>query len=178
MNRFGLSIDCGFEIDIPEAARDLTLHIKVGDGQEIALPVTHPADPPSPAARRRLLRAFIVDLGRALPTVIRWAVLRDATARTRIKHLLGLEANAKGLPIDARFLAQGPTPRAQHPITIIVPVHDAFEMLVACLRRVAAHTDVAWHLILIDDASTDARVRPFLRAWADEHRGRVTLLEL
>ncbi len=178
MHRFGLPIDCGFEIDLPEAARDLTLHLTLADGGEIAVPVAHPADPPTPAARRRLWRAFMVDLFRAMPTLMRWAVLRDAGARTRVKHLLGLEANAKGLPIDGRFLAEGPTPRALHPITIIVPVHDAFDMLVACLRRVAAHTDVAWHAILIDDASTDPRVRPFLRAWTDEHRGRVTLLEL
>jgi O-antigen biosynthesis protein len=178
MHRFGLPIECGFEIDLPEAARDLTLHLTLADGAQIAVPLAHPSDPPTPAARRRLWRAFIRDLARSLPAGIRWVVQRDPAARTRIKHLLGLEANAEGLPIDHRFLGHGPVPRARHPITIIVPVHNAFDMVVACLRRVAAHTDLEWHLILVEDASTDPRVRPFLRGWADEHAGRVTLLEL
>ena len=178
MHRFGLPLECGFEFDLPEAARDLTLHVTLADGPEISLPLAHPSDPPSPAARRRLWRAFAADLCRALPAMLRAAVMRDGVARTRAKHLLGLEAHAEGLPIDARFLGHGPVARARHPVTIIVPVHNAFDMLVACLRRVAAHTDVAWHMILIDDASTDPRVRPFLRAYADEHGTCVTLLEL
>lgn len=178
MHRFGLRIDCGFEIDIPEAARDLTLHVTPADGRDIALPLAHPADPPSRAARRRLWRAFFVDLVRATPTALRARMRHDPAARTRLKHLLGLEVHREGLPIDPRFLGYGPTPRARHPITIIVPVHDAFDALVACLRRVSDHTDVAWHAIVIDDASTDPRIRPFLRSWAEAHEGRVTLLEL
>ena len=40
------------------------------------------------------------------------------------------------------------------------------------------HTDLPWHaVVLIDDASPDPRVRPFLRGWADWHGAQVTLLE-
>ena len=178
MRRFGLPIDSGFEIELPEAARQLTLHVVLRSGHELALPIVHPADPPGPAARRRLRRAFAVDLVRAGPALLRWVLTRDPAARIRVKHVLGLEAVAQGLPIDPRFLADRPAPRSRHAITLILPVHNAFDMLEEALKRVQANTDVDWHLILIDDASTDPRVRPFLRAWADDHLGQVTLLEL
>lgn len=176
--RFGLPIDSGFQIDVAETARPLTLHVRLEDGSELSIPVAHPADPPTPAARRRLWRAFALDSLRAVPTLVRLVVLRDPTARIRLRHILGLEANAQGLPIEPRYLAGAPAPRSRHPVTIILPVHNAFEMLAECLNRVVAHTDVDWHLILIEDASSDLRVRPFLRAFADDHLDRVTLLEL
>nr|WP_239025435.1 glycosyltransferase [Roseibacterium persicicum] len=82
------------------------------------------------------------------------------------------------MPIDPRYFAGGVPPRSQRAVTIILPVHNAFDLLAECLQRVQVHTDVPWHLVLIDDASTDPRVRPFLRTWVDDHRGRVTLIEL
>lgn len=178
MHRFGLPLECGFEIELPESARRLTLHLVAATGRELSLPLRHPADPPSARARRRLARAFAVDLLRAMPSLSRWVLTRDPAARVRAKRRLGLESVAKGLPIDARFLEDRPPPRTRHLITIILPVHNAFEMLEEALERVRAHTDVDWHLILIDDASTDPRIRPFLRAWVDGQPGRASLLEL
>ncbi len=154
------------------------LHVPRASGGDLALPVPHPSDPPSPAARRRLRRAFLADLLRASPALLRWAVTRDPVARIRIKHALGLEAVTEGLPIDPRYFTDAPPPRSRRPISIILPVHNAFDLLAETLRRVGAHTDVPWQLILIDDASTDPRVRPFLRAWAEDHRGQVSLIEL
>ncbi|MGB7318133.1 MAG: glycosyltransferase, partial [Planktotalea sp.] len=46
----------------------------------------------------------------------------------------------------------------------------AFDVLQSALQRVAQHTDLPWRLILIEDCSTDARVRPMLRVWCDEQR--------
>lgn len=176
--RFGFDLNTGFEIEAPEGVRPLMLHIPLASGEELSLPAPHPSDPPSPAATRRLRRAFVADLVRAAPALLRWAVTRDAAARTRVKHVMGLEAVTEGLPIDARYFASRAHPRSRRPITIILPVHNAFDLLTETLRRVEAHTDVDWHLIVIDDASTDARVRPFLRAWVDQRRGQVTLIEL
>lgn len=176
--RFGFALETGFEIEAPEGKRPLMLHVPMDNGQEVALPVPHPSDPPTPAARRRLRRAFLVDLMRASPALLRWALTRDPAARTRVKHVMGLEAVTEGLPIDRRYFAAGPQPRSFRGITIILPVHNAFYVLAEALRRVAAHTDVEWHLILIDDASTDGRVRPFLRTWTEDHPGQVTLIEL
>ena len=175
---FGFPLETGFQIEAPEGMRPLVLHVPLSSGDEVTLSVPHPSDPPSPAARRRLRRAFVADLLRASPALLRWLVTRDPAARTRVKHVMGLEAVSEGLPIDPRFFADRVHPRSQRSITIILPVHNAFDLLAETLRRVEAHTDVDWHMIVIDDASTDVRVRPFLRSWVDGHRGRVTLIEL
>lgn len=177
-NRFGHQLETGFQIDAPEGMRPLMLHVPLPSGGEVCLPVPHPSDPPTPAALRRLRRAFAVDLLRATPALLRWVATRNPADRTRIKHVLGLEAVTEGLPIDPRYFAGKVPPRSLHAITIILPVHNAFGLLAETLRRVEAHTDVPWHLILIDDASTDPHVRPFLRSWVDGHHGRVTLIEL
>jgi GT2 family glycosyltransferase/glycosyltransferase involved in cell wall biosynthesis len=178
MRRYGLPLECGFEIEAPEGQRPLHLHVPRADGSELKLPVPHPSDPPSPQARRRLRRAFARDVLRALPAGVRWIVTRNPAARTRIKHILGLEAVATGMPVDPRYFRSGAPPRARRPITVILPVHNAFDLLAEALRRFEAHTDCDWHLILVEDASTDRRVRPFLRTWVDERPGRVTLIEL
>lgn len=176
--RYGYALETGFQIEAPEGVRPLVLHVPRASGGEVSLPVPHPSDPPTPAALRRLRRAFAVDLLRAVPALVAWVATRDPGARSRVKHVLGLEAVTEGLPIDHRFFADRVQPRSLHPITIILPVHNAFDLLAETLRRVEAHTDVPWHMILIDDASTDPRVRPLLRNWVDSHLGRVTLIEL
>ncbi|MCW8926570.1 MAG: glycosyltransferase family 2 protein [Xanthomonadales bacterium] len=52
---------------------------------------------------------------------------------------------------------------------IIVPVFDAFEHLQLCLDSIARTVPADTGILLIDDASTDQRIRPFLRSWADEN---------
>ncbi len=178
MHRFGLPLETGFEIELSQDARPVMLHCVLPSGVEIVRPVPHPADPPTAPARRRLARAFARDALRATPAIMRWSLTRDPAARARIKQVFALEVVERGLPIDAGSLGDQPTPRSDHPITIIFPVHDAFEMLEESLGRVAAHTDVDWHMILIDDASTDPRVRPFLRIWAEGRADQVSLIEL
>lgn len=178
MRRFNFALETGFEIEAPEGKRPLMLHVPLSSGEELSLQVPHPSDPPSRAATRRLRRAFVTDLLRACPALLRWVLTRDPAARTRVKHVMGLEAVTEGLPIDPRYFLGAVHPRSLRPITIILPVFNAFDLLSETLRRVVAHTDVEWHLILIDDASTDARVRPFLRAWVDRHPGKATLIEL
>lgn len=51
---------------------------------------------------------------------------------------------------------------------IIVPVFNAFEMLGPCLRSIARTVPAEAKVLLIDDASTDPRVRPVLQAWTNE----------
>ena len=176
--RFGLPLDCGFEIEAPDGVRPLHLHVPRADGAELIVPVPHPTDPPGARALRRLRRAFALDLMRAMPAILRWVITRDPAMRIRIKHILGLEAVASALPIDPRYLGSAPVQRSYEAITVILPVHNAFDLLAEALCRLEAHTDCDWHLILVEDASTDARVRPFLRGWAHDRRGRVTLIEL
>lgn len=48
-------------------------------------------------------------------------------------------------------------------INIIIPVYNAFEELNKCIDSIEQHTDfTSSHVILIDDVSTDYRIRPYL----------------
>lgn len=51
---------------------------------------------------------------------------------------------------------------------IIVPVFNAFEKLEACLDSISRTVAPDTRVLLIDDASTDTRVRPLLHAWVNE----------
>jgi GT2 family glycosyltransferase len=53
---------------------------------------------------------------------------------------------------------------------IIVPVFNAFEKLEACLRSISRTVPLDSQVVLIDDASTDPRVRPSLQAWVNEQK--------
>ena len=44
-------------------------------------------------------------------------------------------------------------------MTIVLPIHNAFDPLPEVLHRVLRHTDLPWHLILVEDASTDPALR-------------------
>lgn len=50
--------------------------------------------------------------------------------------------------------------------TIVVPIHDAVRELEACLASLHRTLPSDAKVILIDDASTDARIQPLLRDWA------------
>ncbi len=56
-------------------------------------------------------------------------------------------------------------------IEVIVPVHDAFEPLVACLAALERTLDADQPACLIDDASTDPRVLPLLANFERRRRG-------
>jgi O-antigen biosynthesis protein len=60
-------------------------------------------------------------------------------------------------------------------IDIVVPIHNAYEELVACLESVRKHTS-DYRLILIDDGSTDPRVSDLFRRLASERSKNVVLL--
>ncbi len=61
---------------------------------------------------------------------------------------------------------------------IVVPVFNGYESLVACLECLARHTPAGVPIVLVDDASTDSRVAPVLRAFArDRPRTRIVRRE-
>lgn len=51
---------------------------------------------------------------------------------------------------------------------IIIPVFNAIEKLEACLESISRTVPPDTRVLLIDDASTDTRVRPLLQSFADE----------
>lgn len=119
----------------------------------------------------------------ALPSSLRWLRYHDLTARARVKQLLGLGAMVEDRPLEAAvFPAQAATlpksvlPKHDCGVTIVLPVYQGFDLLAEVLGRVQRHTDLPWHLLLIDDASPDPRVAAFLRQWVAAEP-RATLLE-
>ena len=137
-----------------------------------------------------LLPGFAWRLARVAPLALRYRRLRDPADRARIRTLMALAPPARGGRLDPRALRDegspaeatgagpGTGPETGPAITVVLPVYNAFELLQDCLGRLAAHTDLPWHLVAVEDASPDERVRPWLRDWAAEQGAdRVTLLE-
>ena len=59
---------------------------------------------------------------------------------------------------------------------ILLPVYQAFDLLPEVLDRITRHTDLPWQLTVIEDASPDPAIRPFLRHWAQD-KPQVQLIE-
>ncbi len=69
--------------------------------------------------------------------------------------------------------AQDPQPSLP---TVVIPVFNAHDCLVACLESLDRHSPEA-RVVLVDDASDDPRIAPCLAAWAST-RDEVTLISL
>ena len=52
---------------------------------------------------------------------------------------------------------------------IVLPVYNAHDHLKGCLDSLDRHSPEA-EIIVIDDASTDKRIRPLLRSWVKESK--------
>ncbi|WP_271845283.1 glycosyltransferase [Cognatishimia sp. SS12] len=110
-----------------------------------------------------------------------------AAARRAVRDALGLAPGHLGdVPELAPLADQPPKPAPPPAVVILMPVHNAFVETKAALDALLRHTEVPWHLVLVEDASTEASVRPYLRVWSQQVNlgrakslasGRVTLLE-
>ena len=131
---------------------------------------------------------FLRDAARALPAGVHWLRHRDPLSAARIKTALRLNTVTRSAPLNALLFAED-VPVADTPpkalagtgLTIVLPVYNAFDLLPEVLQRVLDHTDLPWRLIVIEDCSSDAQVRPWLRAWqaglAPDIAPRVTVIE-
>lgn len=130
-----------------------------------------PQDAADPrAARLRLIPGFAAAGMRALPDALRWARHRDPAARARVKQLLDLSGPAPVALDDTLLRApQAPLPPPDAGVTLVMPVYNGLDLLRPALDRVARHTDIPWRIVMVDDASPDPQVLPFLRAWAEDH---------
>lgn len=135
------------------------------------------------AEQRRLALRFGWTLLRLAPQILRALRHGDPAARAAVKSALGLAAVPEAAPLQGQIFAsaEGIAPADPVPVTLILPVYNAFDLLVEALERVRAHTDLPWRMILVEDGSSDPRLRPYLRDWAAarnaEHPGRVELIE-
>lgn len=124
---------------------------------------------------RRVWAAFARDVARALPSAAAWFATRKPHHRQQIKRHLRLSPAPPTQVLQGDF--QGPQLRGAQGIVVLMPVYNAFEVLTEALDRVARHTSLPWRMILIEDRSTDPRIRPLLRDWAAERGEHVTVLE-
>ena len=103
----------------------------------------------------------------ALPSALLLARRPGDTARAAaLREALGLARLSTAGDLMADRLKPVPPPRGgtpDRPIVVILPVHNAFDLMCAAVERIRLHTDLPYHLIVIDDASSDPRVRPWLR---------------
>jgi len=60
---------------------------------------------------------------------------------------------------------------------VIVPVYNAFEHLEVCLESLSRTLPTGTNVLLINDASTDKRVRPLLQSWVSEAKTCRRLLD-
>lgn len=184
---------CGFEASLPlppadahPADRELTV-VSVHDGAPVSLSLRLPGRMRQFRARTVLAGQFLRDFMVNAPDIWQGVRQNDPSLRRRIKAALRLDSMAApGLLNPVVFAPQSPVapaPVACEGVTIILPVHNAFALLNQTLTRVCTHTDLPWHLILIEDCSTDPRVRPFLKEAVADHEaaqgmsGQITLVE-
>lgn len=140
------------------------------------------------AMRRAQIIPFLRDAMRALPAGVHWLLYRDPLSAARIKTALGLNTVTRSTQLNALLFADDVTVENRPPadlsrtgITIVIPIYNAFDLLPEVLARVREHTDLAWRLILVEDCSSDSRVRPWLRDWkaslTPDVAVRVTVIE-
>ncbi|OSP54360.1 glycosyltransferase [Pseudoruegeria sp. SK021] len=172
-----------FRLDLPVAFGAPRLTIVDGD-DTIQIPLPEVTGAAQRAALRRQWLPFAQSLVTLVPPVLRWTLTKDRTARAQIKRGLGFAENVAQLALDGDVLggegAAVPSALSQT-VSLILPVYNAFDLLPGVLDRLQKHTDVPWRLFVIEDCSTDPRVRPFLRSWAEaqnsDHPGQVVLIE-
>lgn len=120
---------------------------------------------------------------RALPMALRWLWHHDPMAKARVKRILGLGGISDAMPLNDDIFSvkiESNTGKlVKNTATIILPIHNAFDLLPEVLDRVLRHSDLPWHLIVIEDCSSDPKVRPFLRQWVAKQcqTHRITLIE-
>lgn len=113
---------------------------------------------------------------RALLARIGWAaefVKRESGSASRIAALrarLAQPLRDAGYCPRPTGMSPGMIPHAKDkPVTIIITVFEALEALRACLASVLRCTSAKHRILILDDASTDARIERLSRAMAKRH---------
>ncbi|MGH1576158.1 glycosyltransferase [Planktotalea sp.] len=124
--------------------------------------------------------SFAKDVLRASSVLLRAFFNPNLVNKTRAKRALRMEQKHPSHILDARVFEVVRTKQRAPKVTLIMPVFNAFEVMQNALNRVAENTDLPWRLILVEDCSSDPRVRPFLRRWCAHNRvkgSEILLLE-
>ncbi|MFD1794883.1 glycosyltransferase [Paracoccus aurantiacus] len=176
----------GFRLDLPLSQSNTVFWVE-HDGQSFVYPM--PAIEHRDLTKMRLSQVlpFARDSLKVVAPGLHYLRHRDTHSAMRIKDALGLNTVTRSGELNADAFAPDSAPIGPLPdlpggrITIVVPVYNGFDLLPKVLARVIKHTDLPFHLLLVEDRSSDDRVRPWLRSWHEgltpEMRGQVTLIE-
>lgn len=168
----------GFTLDIPFDVGDPSLHVET-DNEPVICTFRGITQAEIIHARLLLVLPFVGALIGLLPVIWCWKRKGDLGAREVVKERLGLVPASRAAEMSAGALQPLPAALADPTagsVTIVLPVYDAYDVLVDCLERVAAHTDMDWHVIVVEDRSSDPRVWPLLENWSRNQGERATLL--
>jgi len=170
----------GFRLDLPFVPGTPMLELET-DSARIRLPLAPPPALRLWLGRAALLPGFGLRSAAAVPAALRWFRHHDPVARAQVKRIFDLDPVEEDRRLEPEIFAPAPDapPAAAPPgpVTVILPVYQAYDLLADCLDRLVRHSDLPWRLIAIEDASPDPRVAPWLRDWAAARAARVTLLE-
>jgi GT2 family glycosyltransferase len=169
----------GADSSTPLHSGTLRLVAPVSGTVSVRLPV--PSTLHRKVAAAKLFPKFMSSVLMAAPDIIKWSRTGDLRLRPKIRKVLGLSLDPQIADLDPSLFDQpeedAPAGRGTW-ISMVLPVFNAFDLLPEVLNRIFNHTDLPWHMIVIEDASTDPRVRPWLRdRLADLPEGQVTLIE-
>lgn len=156
----------GFTLDMPFEAGQPVLVLPGREESPIALPAFSAST--LFWARTRLLGAYLWAIFSLRQQIWQWKIKGDLGAREVIKERLGLVPRSDAVEISGDVLGASPeaVPAAFATASVVMPVYNAFEVLCEALSRAERHADLPLRMILIEDCSSDPRVRPYLSAWA------------
>lgn len=181
----------GFSTSLPFCEGDLRLVLTPTDAPPFSLVHTLPVARARRRASVKTRLRFWREMLPLVPSTVAGLRRADPDLRRRLKTKLRLDRAHAAVTLDPRFLAPDSGDLAEGAavavagattggdgVTIILPVFNAFDLLPEVLSRVVSHTDLPWHLVVIEDCSTDPALRPWLRDWVGaQPAGQVTLRE-
>lgn len=172
----------GFRASLPFENAPLLIELSIDD-QTISISHDLNIARSLAKAERRLNREFMRDLLPLIPMIFAGLWRKDPDLPRRLKAAFGFGQLTSEIALDPAFLAKSGSRPPKQPAPegrpcVILPVYNAFDLLAETLQRLEEHTDLACDVIVIEDASSDPRLRPFLQEWAGREydKLKVTLL--
>ncbi|WP_022704468.1 glycosyltransferase [Pseudorhodobacter ferrugineus] len=156
----------GFTVDIPfEPGTPQLLMFK--DSAETALSLPGFSRARVNLARLWLWLPYLRTLMALVPHIWRWKRRGDLVAREVVKERLGLVSRSDAAEMSDAVLSPAiPPVQRFKTVTVVMPVYNAFDLMVEALDRAERHADLPLRIIVVEDCSTDPRVRLWLVAWA------------
>ena len=167
----------GFALDVPYDSGEITV---LAEGADLDGETRFAGFSETGVALRRalLFGPYLWDILRLTPVIWRWKRHGDLGARETVKERLHLVPPAPAVEMDsAALLGAAAAPAGPARAVLVMPVYNAFDVTQEALARIAAQSGPDWRLIVIEDASTDARLRPWLRTWCAAQGDHVRLME-